>query len=367
MEQNYVMFPPTLSNNAIRLSVCLSVCPISLAHKTVHKGYYRTNGYYKIRNRERECATNYSKKNTIILFFLWHYRRTIARHFAKSGPAMQSAFWHQTITASQCWLRKLLPYILFDKYKFYILALEMASPGNQYCANCIGTLSFPIHWWAGLYASRYRAEPRTTIFSTTFARRRNRYALVIFTTRKHSLGGCTMDRATGAKTVTGWAHIVSPISGTIPTVLHCGCSYARRRTDQCWFQALFLDGECPLPKKTYNYPFTPSGCQIVCSKFFFRPWRWIIQIQGGPKKPDCFSDLITLWRLVLERRAVCQNFLNFIEKKVHNSHFSEFKYSLPNLLKSSHQLKLCYIWPEHIDFTQFTLTYSETTVIFPQS
>jgi len=25
----------------------------------------------------------------------------------------------------------------------YILALEMAGPGNQHCANCIGTLSFP--------------------------------------------------------------------------------------------------------------------------------------------------------------------------------------------------------------------------------
>ena len=87
----------------------------------------------------------------------------------------------------------------------------------------------------------------------------------------------------------------------------------------------------------------------------------------GQKKPDCFSDLIILWRLVLERRAVCQNFRNFIEKKVKNWHFNEFKYSLPNLLKSSQQLKLCYIWPEHMDFTQFTLTYSETTVIFPQS
>jgi len=159
----------------------------------------------------------------------------------------------------------------------------MASPGNQYCANCIGTLSFPIHWWAGLYASRYRAQPRTTIYSTTFARRRNRYALVIFTTRKHSLGGCTMDRATGVKTVTGWAHIVSPISGTIPTVLHCGCSYARRRTDQCWFQALFLDGECPLPKKTNNYPFTPSGCQIVCSKFFFGRGDELYKYRVGQK------------------------------------------------------------------------------------
>ena len=38
---------------------------------------------------------------------------------------------------------KLLPYILFEKY-IYVLALEMASSGNQHCANCIGTLSFPV-------------------------------------------------------------------------------------------------------------------------------------------------------------------------------------------------------------------------------
>ena len=37
---------------------------------------------------------------------------------------------------------KLLSYILFEKY-IYILALEMASPRNQHCANCIGTLSLP--------------------------------------------------------------------------------------------------------------------------------------------------------------------------------------------------------------------------------
>jgi len=99
-------------------------------------------------------------------------------------------------------------------------------------------------------------------------------------------------------------------------------------------------------------------------------------LQGGPKKPDCFSDLITLWWLVLERRAVCQNFRNFIEKKAQNWHFDEFKYSSPNLFKSSQQLKLCYIWPEHMDFIysfihqnvhSITLKYSETTVIFPQS
>jgi len=33
-------------------------------------------------------------------------------------------------------------FILFEKY-INILALEMVSPGNQNCANCIGTLSFP--------------------------------------------------------------------------------------------------------------------------------------------------------------------------------------------------------------------------------
>jgi len=37
----------------------------------------------------------------------------------------------------------LLPYILFEKY-IYILALGMACTGNRHCANCIGTLSFPV-------------------------------------------------------------------------------------------------------------------------------------------------------------------------------------------------------------------------------
>jgi len=45
------------------------------------------------------------------------------------------------MTVSEWCLIKLLLYILFEKY-IYILALEMASPGNQHCANCIGTFSF---------------------------------------------------------------------------------------------------------------------------------------------------------------------------------------------------------------------------------
>jgi len=57
---------------------------------------------------------------------------------------LQSAFWQvQTITVSECCLTKLLPNILFEKY-ICMLALKMASPGDQHCANCIGTLSFPI-------------------------------------------------------------------------------------------------------------------------------------------------------------------------------------------------------------------------------
>jgi len=59
---------------------------------------------------------------------------------------MQSAFWKsQAIAFPECCLIKLLPYIFFEKY-IYILALEMASPGNQHCANCIGTAGLGPSW-----------------------------------------------------------------------------------------------------------------------------------------------------------------------------------------------------------------------------
>jgi len=43
-------------------------------------------------------------------------------------------------------LDKIASYIFSEKYTGgnYMLALEMTSPVNQHCANCIGTLSFPI-------------------------------------------------------------------------------------------------------------------------------------------------------------------------------------------------------------------------------
>jgi len=34
-------------------------------------------------------------------------------------------------------------YIIFILYFIYILALEMVSPGNQHCANCIGQIFVP--------------------------------------------------------------------------------------------------------------------------------------------------------------------------------------------------------------------------------
>ena len=73
-------------------------------------------------------------------------RREERRSIQSTGKLRVSATefrQFQTITVSQCCLIQSLPHILFEKY-IYILALEMASPGNQHCASCIGTLSFPI-------------------------------------------------------------------------------------------------------------------------------------------------------------------------------------------------------------------------------
>jgi len=39
--------------------------------------------------------------------------------------------------------KKIASVYIIERY-IYILASEMASPGNQHCANCIGTLSFPM-------------------------------------------------------------------------------------------------------------------------------------------------------------------------------------------------------------------------------
>jgi len=43
----------------------------------------------------------------------------------------------------QIYSLKLIIFVI-SNHNTCILASEMASPGNQHCANCIGTLSFPI-------------------------------------------------------------------------------------------------------------------------------------------------------------------------------------------------------------------------------
>ena len=48
------------------------------------------------------------------------------------------------MTVSECYLIKLLLYILFGKHVLTFQHLEMASPGNWHCSSCIGALSFPI-------------------------------------------------------------------------------------------------------------------------------------------------------------------------------------------------------------------------------
>jgi len=56
-------------------------------------------------------------------------------------------------------------YILFEKY-IYILALEMASPVNQRCTKCIGTLSFHMGQTGRGFQPLSRCEVGGQIFLT---------------------------------------------------------------------------------------------------------------------------------------------------------------------------------------------------------
>ena len=61
-----------------------------------------------------------------------------------------------------------------------------------------------------------------------------------------------------------------------------------------------------------------------------------LRVQGGPKNTGLYFRLDNFVVQYVKIFAILSR------KKVQNSHFNEFKYSLPNLLKSSQQLKLCY-------------------------
>jgi len=63
---------------------------------------------------------------------------------------LQSAFWQfQTVTVSECCLIKFFRMFLLEKY-IYILALGMASPGNQERARCVGALFVPCRRYLSL-------------------------------------------------------------------------------------------------------------------------------------------------------------------------------------------------------------------------
>ena len=53
-------------------------------------------------------------------------------------------YWNLAVTAHEHQQVDPVTRILFENIHINILALEMASPGNRHCANCIGTLSFLI-------------------------------------------------------------------------------------------------------------------------------------------------------------------------------------------------------------------------------
>ena len=78
------------------------------------------------RNRERKCTENYNKRHNKFIFKTAIGSLVISNH-----------------NGSRVLFDKTASEYLFEKY-IYILALEMASPVNQHCASCIGTLSFPI-------------------------------------------------------------------------------------------------------------------------------------------------------------------------------------------------------------------------------
>ena len=80
------------------------------------------------RNRQRKCAENCNSNDTSNLFL------NCDAHFA--------------LISNRNSFRVLFDKIAFVRFTwknmFILLTLKMASPGNQHCANCIGTLSFPI-------------------------------------------------------------------------------------------------------------------------------------------------------------------------------------------------------------------------------
>jgi len=84
----------------------------------------------------------------------------------------------------------------------------------------------------------------------------------------------------------------------------------------------------------------------VNSPVYSAPPRMFLSVKytGWAKKTGLFFRLDNF--VTVSPRKACSMSKSskfYREKKVQNSHFNEFKYSLSNLLKSSQHLKLCYI------------------------
>ena len=88
--------------------------------------YKPTNGK-RNDHRQRKCAENYNKLQSQFILKLQSAFLVISNH-----------------NSFRALFDKIASVYLVENRDIYILALEMASPGNQHCVNCIGTLSFPI-------------------------------------------------------------------------------------------------------------------------------------------------------------------------------------------------------------------------------
>jgi len=78
-------------------------------------------------NKQRKCAENHNKRHNEFIFF-----------------NLQLSFsYFLNHNSFRVLFDKIASVYLFEKY-IYILVLEMTSTGNQHCASCIGTLSFPV-------------------------------------------------------------------------------------------------------------------------------------------------------------------------------------------------------------------------------
>ena len=78
------------------------------------------------RRREQKCAENYNKQHNKFIF------KTAVSILLISNRNIFRVLCDKTVSV----------YFIWKIYLYF--EMEMARPGNRHCANCIGTLSFPM-------------------------------------------------------------------------------------------------------------------------------------------------------------------------------------------------------------------------------